>query len=137
MTLSKNDYLKKGDTYLRVIEVLGEIMFLSWPFQEYDDCMGNGVLRREVVDSLCTIHQLKTDGWTKCTPQEAGAPEEKWKPKEGEEYLVVLISPTGEVDTYTYTWANDEADNKCFAIGNVHKTEGEAIEWAKKRYNIV
>lgn len=53
MTLSKNDYLKKGDTYLRVIEVLGEIMFLSWPFQEYDDCMGNGVLRREVVDSLC------------------------------------------------------------------------------------
>ena len=25
MTLSKNDYLKKGDTYLRVIEVLGRL----------------------------------------------------------------------------------------------------------------
>ena len=137
MTLSKNDYLKKGDTYLRVIEVLGEIMFLSWPFQEYDDCMGNGVLRREVVDSLCTIHQLKTDGWTKCTPQEAGAPEEKWKPEEGEKYWFAWIDSEGEANAGYIIWYRNSLDNKRLAIGNVHKTKEEAFAWAKKRYNVL
>ena len=123
-----NDHLRR-----KILEVIGDLYFTSgsWASEYY------AIENSQKVGTCYTEYELDENGWALCPPDETLLPKEKRKPREGEEYLVVLISPTEEVNTYTYTWANDEADNKCFAIGNVHKTEGEAIEWARKRYNIL
>lgn len=134
MTLSKNDYLKKGDNYERVIEVLGEIVFPSFKFSRWDEKYED-ILKRELANNPRTIAELEADGWTKCTAQEAGAPKESWRPAVGERYFYAIF--TDSRVTYGYhLWHNDDIDNACLSIGNVHRTPEEAIAWLKSKLDL-
>lgn len=134
MTLSKNDYLKKGNEYCRVIEVLGEVLFTSWSFQHYDDT-AEGAYRRERSAGSVTIPTLEANGWTPCTAQEAGAPKESWKLKIGEKYYYAEFDGW-DIKAGYLNWDGGPVDNRYLAIGNVHKTPEEAIAWLKSKLDL-
>lgn len=134
MQLQKNDYLKKGNIYRRVIEVLGEVVFPSMAFGSWND-KNSGVLMRESSSTTCTVAELEADGWTKCTPQEAGAPEEKWESVRGKLYHYAYYDGF-TVYSRSVTWDAFPSDKKRLAIGNVHKTKDEAIAWLKSKLDL-
>lgn len=47
-----------------------------------------------------------------------------------------IVNQFGKAQGVNMFWTDSNNDHECLAIGNVHKTSEEAIEWAKKRYNV-
>jgi hypothetical protein len=135
MTLSKNDYLKKGKKYRRVIEVLGELIFPSCTFKTYDELGPDGIFLRGSAIFQSTIAELEADGWKPCTAQEAGAPKESWRPMDCESYWFAEFDGN-VIRSLRTNYIKSHYDNRRLAIGNVHKSPEEAIAWLKSKLDL-
>lgn len=133
MKYNKGDVLKKGDYRIKILETLGDLYFVSQSWFSEKNAVNSS---QKALDYL-TEYELDKSGWTLCPPDETLLPQEAWKPEEGEKYWFAWIDSEGEANAGYIIWYKNSLDNKRLAIGNVHKTEEEAIAWAKKRYNIV
>lgn len=128
MPYKKGDVLKKGEYRKIVLGVFGDICFPSstWRTEE------NAEYQSKLSSLPLTEFELNENGWSLCPPDQTLLPAEKWVPKEGERWFFGYVTSDGKASANS-SQMGCEAEAR---IGNVHKTSEEAIEWAKKRYNI-
>lgn len=128
MPYKKGDVLKLGEYRMRVLEVLGDLYFLSSMWNK----AGYAERYSKLSARSLTEYQLSSSGWSLCPTDQTLLPAEKWVPKEGEKWFFGYVTSDGEACA-NFSQMSCEAEAK---IGNVHKTSEEAIEWACKRYGI-
>lgn len=133
MPYKKGDVLKLGEYRMKVLEVFGDIYFDSCSWDNAEDAE----IASKTSGFMRTKFELNSNGWSLCPPDQTLLPAEKWVPKEDEIFFSGIIMSDGTANFVKNNW--DDIQTPCvkmLAIGNVHKTPKEAIEWAKKRYNI-
>lgn len=136
MPYKKGDVINKGNQFRKILAVTDGIIHTAntWytAFSEEEI-----LCYSKRYGATYTIYQLEKDGWKVCTPEEAGLPAEKWVPPVGLNYYYGVVDGGGKAISWLCErYESDQRFDKSLAIGNVHKTFEEAIEWAKKRYNI-
>ena len=132
MPYKKADVLKLGEYRMKVLEVFGDIYFDSCSWDNAEDAE----IASKTSGFMRTKFELNSNGWSLCPPDQTLLPAEKWVPKFKDQFHVGTVDSKGSAKGTQYRWCNSEEDIAALAIGNVHKTSEEAIEWAKKRYNI-
>ena len=138
MNYKKGEYLKYEDGYYAMIRaVLDENALISsyWKKENSDGYKAEQVAKAyrllsfEELDEDCII----------CTAEDAGIKEvvmkkpKQWIPKKGEKYFYGYISDSLILHTGSHTWANDSIDKELLAVGNVHRTEEEALTFMKSK----
>ncbi len=128
MPYKKGDVFKNESLRIKILEVLGELYFCS----EIWDTKEAASYQSKISGTFFSEAALSAHGWSLCPPDQTLLPAEKWVPKEGERWFFGYVTSDGKASANS-SQMGCEAEAR---IGNVHKTSEEAIEWAKKRYNI-
>ena len=129
---TKNSYIKDGHYYMKVLETLGDLVFVSWSWSRENALRKDdqGLIPSERTSIVYTQKELTALGHRTCTAEEAGMPAERWRPENGDSKYY-FIDSAGNVESSVWdSFSSGHAFR--LHVGNVYKTKEEAESALKK-----
>jgi len=135
MTYKKGDYLKHNDgecTMIRAVVEGGALVSRHWVNGD-----SNGYKAEQVTKVNRWVSSEQLDGYyTICTAEESGM-KKRWRPEEGAKYFYGYVSSSLKLITDSCPWHNDYIDRGLLAVGNVHRTEEEALAFVNSKIKLL